>query len=115
MADKKFNALPGFGLTMGYTLFYVSALILIPVAALFIRALEVSWAELWRLATTDRPLAAYRLTFGASLLAASANVLFRTILAWVLICYQFPAKRLVDAVADFPFALPPAVAGLTPS
>ena len=73
MADKKFNALPGFGLTVGYTLFYLSALVLIPVAGLFVRALEMSWSELWHLATTERALAAYRLTFGASALAALVN------------------------------------------
>lgn len=113
MADKKFNALPGFGLTMGYTVFYLSALILIPLAALFVRALEMSWIDLWKLATTDRALAAYRLTFGASLAAASANAVFGTILAWVLVRYEFPGRRMVDALVDFPFALPTAVAGLT--
>jgi sulfate/thiosulfate transport system permease protein len=113
MADRKFNALPGFGLTVGYTLFYLSALVLIPLAGLFLRALEMSWADLWKLATTDRALAAYRLTFGASLLAASANAFFGTILAWILVRYQFPGRRFVDALVDFPFALPTAVAGLT--
>jgi sulfate transport system permease protein len=113
MADKKFNALPGFGLTVGYTLFYLSALVLIPLAGLFIRALQMSWADLWKLATTDRALAAYRLTFGASLLAALVNAVFGTILAWVLVRYRFPGKRAVDALVDFPFALPTAVAGLT--
>jgi sulfate transport system permease protein len=113
MADKKFNALPGFGLTVGYTLFYLSALVLIPLAGLFLRALEMSWADLWKLATTERALAAYRLTFGASLLAALANAFFGTILAWVLVRYHFPGRRFVDALVDFPFALPTAVAGLT--
>ena len=113
MADKKFNALPGFGLTVGYTLFYLSALVLIPLAGLFLRALEMSWADLWKLATTDRALAAYRLTFGASLLAALTNAVFGTILAWVLVRYQFPGRRFIDALVDFPFALPTAVAGLT--
>jgi sulfate transport system permease protein len=113
MAEKKFNALPGFGLTMGYTLLYVSVLVLLPIAGLFIRALELSWRELWHLATTERALAAYRLTFGASFLAALANAFFGTILAWVLVRYRFPGKRLVDALVDFPFALPTAVAGLT--
>jgi sulfate/thiosulfate transport system permease protein len=113
MADRKFNALPGFGLTVGYTLFYLSALVLIPLAGLFLRAFEMSWVDLWKLATTDRALAAYRLTFGASLLAASANAFFGTILAWVLVRYQFPGRRFVDALVDFPFALPTAVAGLT--
>src|ERR1051325_1447589 len=78
MADKKFNALPGFGLTVGYTIFYLSALVLIPLAGLFLRALEMSWADLWKLATTERALAAYRLTFGASCVAALVNAVFGT-------------------------------------
>ena len=113
MADKKFNALPGFGLTMGFTLFYLSAIVFIPLAGLVCRALALSWADFWHLATTDRALAAYRLTFGASLLAAVANAVFGTLLAWVLVRYEFPGRRLIDAMVDFPFALPTAVAGLT--
>ena len=113
MAARKFNVLPGFGLTMGYTLFYLSAIVLIPIAGLFLRVLNISWSDFWRLATTDRALAAYRLTFGASFVAAMMNAFFGTILAWVLARYQFPGKRLVDALVDFPFALPTAVAGLT--
>jgi sulfate/thiosulfate transport system permease protein len=113
MAEKKFNALPGFGLTMGFTLFYLSAIVLVPIAALFLRALEISWVDFWRLATTERALAAYKLTFGASLLAALGNAVFGTILAWVLVRYEFPGKRFIDALVDFPFALPTAVAGLT--
>jgi sulfate transport system permease protein len=111
--QKKFNALPGFGLTMGFTLFYLSAIVLIPFAALVIRTLELSWADFWHLATTDRALAAYRLTFGASLIAAVANAVFGTLLAWVLVRYDFPGRRFIDAMVDFPFALPTAVAGLT--
>jgi sulfate transport system permease protein len=110
---KRFNALPGFGLTLGFTLLYLSALVLIPFAGLLIRTCELSWADFWRLATTDRALAAYRLTFGASLIAAAANVVFGTLLAWVLVRYEFPGRRLIDAIIDFPFALPTAVAGLT--
>ena len=113
MAEKKFNALPGFGLTMGFTVFYLSAIVLIPIAGLFLKTLEISPADFWRLATTDRALAAYELTFGASLVAALANALFGTILAWVLVRYEFPGKRFIDALVDFPFALPTAVAGLT--
>jgi sulfate transport system permease protein len=110
---KKHNPLPGFGLTMGFTLFYLTALVLIPFAALIIRTLGMTWADFWHLATTDRALAAYRLTFGASLVAASANAVFGSLLAWVLVRYEFPGRRLVDAMVDFPFALPTAVAGLT--
>jgi len=113
MADKKFNALPGFGLTVGYTIFYLSALVLIPLAGLFLRALGMPWRELWTLATNERALAAYRLTFGASALAAFINAFFGSILAWLLVRYNFPGRRFVDAPVDFPFALPTAVAGLT--
>ena len=113
MARKKFNALPGFGLTMGFTLFYLSALVLIPFAGLVIRACEMSWADFWHLATTERALAAYRLTFGASFVAALANAIFGALLAWVLVRYEFPGRRVIDAIVDFPFALPTAVAGLT--
>jgi sulfate/thiosulfate transport system permease protein len=113
MAQKRFSALPGFNLTLGFTLFYLSAIVLIPMAGLVIRALELSWADLWRLATTDRALAAYRLTFGASLVAALANAVFGGLLAWVLVRYEFPGRRIIDAMVDFPFALPTAVAGLT--
>jgi sulfate/thiosulfate transport system permease protein len=113
MSQKKFNVLPGFGLTMGFTLFYLSAIVLIPLAGLVIRTLELSWADFWRLATTPRALAAYRLTFGASLIAAVANAIFGTLLAWVLVRYEFPGRRFIDAMVDFPFALPTAVAGLT--
>jgi sulfate transport system permease protein len=113
MLQKRFNALPGFGLTLGFTLFYLSALVFIPFAGLLIRVCEMSWADFWNLATTPRALAAYRLTFGASLLAALANAFFGTLLAWVLVRYEFPGRRFIDAIVDFPFALPTAVAGLT--
>lgn len=113
MAEKRFNALPGFGLTMGFTLFYLSAIVLIPMGSLVIKSLGIPWREFWALATTDRALAAYKLTFGASALAALANALFGTLLAWVLVRYEFPGRRLIDAMVDFPFALPTAVAGLT--
>src|SRR6266516_4471477 len=113
MAERKLKVLPGFGLTMGYTLCYLGAIVLLPVLGLLLRVLEVSWVDFWRLATTDRALAAYKLTFGASFVAAAANAVFGTILAWVLVRYDFPMKRFVDALVDFPFALPTAVAGLT--
>jgi len=113
MAQKKFSVLPGFGLTMGFTLFYLSGIVLIPFAGLVLRTLKLSWGDFWRLATTARALAAYRLTFAASLFAAVANALFGTLLAWVLVRYEFPGRRFIDALVDFPFALPTAVAGLT--
>ena len=113
MAEKKFNALPGFGLTMGFTLFYLSALVLIPMGGLVLKTLGIPWKEFWELATTDRALATYKLTFGASAIAALANAVFGTLLAWVLTRYEFPGRRFIDAMVDFPFALPTAVAGLT--
>jgi sulfate transport system permease protein len=111
--SKKFNALPGFSLTLGFTLFYLGAVVLIPLGALLLRAMDLSWAEFWRLATADRALASYRLTFGASFVAALVNAVFGSLLAWVLVRYDFPGRRLLDAIVDFPFALPTAVAGLT--
>jgi sulfate transport system permease protein len=113
MAQKRFNALPGFGLTLGFTLFYLSAIVLIPLGGLILRTFGLSWNEFWHLATTERALAAYRLTFGASFAASVVNALFGTLLAWVLVRYQFPGRRFIDAMVDFPFALPTAVAGLT--
>jgi sulfate transport system permease protein len=113
MADKKFNPLPGFGLTMGYTLFYLSALVLIPLAGLFLKAFQLSWHDFWRLVTHPQAMAAYKLTFGASLIAALVNAFFGSLLAWILVRYEFWGKRFIDALVDFPFALPTAVAGLT--
>src|SRR5882672_11021653 len=113
MVGKKFNALPGFGLTMGTTLLFLSGIVLIPFAGLVLRTLELSWSDFWGLATTPRAIAAYRLTFGASLVAAIANAVFGTLLAWVLVRYEFPGRRFIDSIVDFPFALPTAVAGLT--
>jgi sulfate transport system permease protein len=113
MFKKQFSALPGFGLAMGFTLLYLSLIVLIPMGAMLIRTFELSWGEFWRLVTTDRALAAYRLTFSASLAAALINAVFGSILAWVLVRYTFPGRRFLDALVDFPFALPTAVAGLT--
>ncbi len=113
MANKRFNAMPGFGLTLGFTIFYLSAIVLLPFAGLILRTFGMSPAEFWHLATTARALAAYKLTFGASLAAALANAVFGTLLAWVLVRYDFPGRRFIDAIVDFPFALPTAVAGLT--
>src|SRR3979409_216761 len=113
MAERKFNPLPGFGLTMGYTLFYLSALVLIPIAGLFLKSFQLSAPDFWRLITDPRALAAFRLTFGTALIAALVNAFFGTLLAWVLVRYEFWGKRFIDALVDFPFALPTAVAGLT--
>jgi sulfate transport system permease protein len=113
MPARKFNALPGFGLTMGVTAFFLTVLVLIPFAGLVVRACGLSWHDFWKLATNARALAAYKLSFGASFCAAIANVIFGTLLAWVLVRYEFPGRRFIDAMVDFPFALPTAVAGLT--
>ena len=113
MPARKFNVLPGFGLTMGVTAFFLTVMVLIPFAALIVRACGLSWHDFWKLATNARAMAAYKLTFGASFFAAIANVIFGSLLAWVLVRYDFPGRRLIDATIDFPFALPTAVAGLT--
>lgn len=113
MPARKFNVLPGFRLTMGVTAFFLTVMVLIPFAALIVRACGLSWHDFWKLATNARAMAAYKLTFGASFFAAIANVIFGTLLAWVLVRYDFPGRRFIDATIDFPFALPTAVAGLT--
>jgi len=113
MATRRFNPLPGFGLTLGFTLCYLSAIVLIPIAALFIQSFKLSFSEFWELATNERAMAAYKLTLGASFIAACANAVFGSLLAWVLVRYEFPGRRIIDGLVDFPFALPTAVAGLT--
>jgi sulfate transport system permease protein len=113
MANKRYSALPGFGLSMGYTIVYLSLIVMLPIGALVLRTFDISWSEFWRWTTNDRAMAAYQLTFGASLCAALLNAFFGAIIAWVLVRYEFPGKRFLDALVDFPFALPTAVAGLT--
>ena len=97
---------------MGYTLVYLSLIVLVPLAALAAKAASLSWGELWTLATSDRALASYRITFGASAIAALVNAVFGTLLAWSLVRYRFPGRGLVNALVDIPFALPTAVSGL---
>jgi sulfate transport system permease protein len=104
--------LPGFGLSLGYTLGYLSLLVLIPLAGLVVKSSTLSWGELVAAVASPRALAAYRLTFGAALVAAVANAVFGLIIAWVLVRYRFPGKDLADALVDLPFALPTAVAGI---
>lgn len=110
---KTFRVLPGFRLTLGYTLIYLSLLILIPLAAVFLKTAELSWGEFIAVVTAPQVVATYRLSFGASLLAAAINAVFGLLLAWALVRYSFPGKKLVDALVDLPFALPTAVAGIT--
>ncbi len=106
------SALPGFGLSLGFTLFYLSAIVLVPLAALVIRPWEIGWIGLWAVLSDPRVLHALKLSFGAALIAAAINSVFGLIVAWVLVRYRFPCKRLLDAVVDLPFALPTAVAGI---
>jgi len=112
MATVNQRILPGYRLSLGYTLFYLSFLVLIPLAACFLKASSLSFAQFWDAVWTERARAAYRLTFGASLAAAVLNVVLGGLIAWVLARYEFPFKRLFDSLVDLPFALPTAVAGL---
>ena len=107
------RVLPGFGLTLGYTLLYLSLIVLIPLSALVFKTFTLNWDQFWVAVTAPRVLASYRLTFGASLLAALVNLVFGLLVAWVLVRYKFPGKRIVDALVDLPFALPTAVAGIS--
>jgi len=110
---KTHRVLPGFGLTLGVTLLYTSLLVLIPLAGLFVLTSQMTWADFFRKALLDpRVQAAYRLSFGASLIAALINVFFGFIVAWVLVRYRFPGRRIMDALVDLPFALPTAVSGI---
>ena len=106
------RVLPGFHITLGYTLLYLSLLVLIPLSTLVLKTLSLSWPQFWDAVTAPRVLAAYRLTFGASLIAATVNAVMGLLLAWVLVRYPFPGKKIVDAMIDLPFALPTAVAGI---
>ncbi len=113
MSTAKTNhVLPGFKLTLGYTLSYLSILVLVPLAAVFLKTSSLTLEQFWTVVTADRVLASYRLSFGASLLAAAINAVFGLMLAWALVRYSFPGKKLVDALIDLPFALPTAVAGI---
>ena len=109
---KQHSVLPGFNLALGFTLLYLSLIVLIPLSAAFIRTATLTWPEFWSMVTTPRVLASYRLTFGASFAAALVNAVFGLMVAWVLVRYRFPGKKLVDALVDLPFALPTAVAGI---
>ena len=111
MAKQK-NVLPGFNLSLGYTIFYLSLIVLIPLSAAFIKTTELSFNEFWTVVTAPRVLASYKLTFGASLIGALINAVFGLLTAWVLVRYTFPGKKIIDALVDLPFALPTAVAGI---
>lgn len=109
---KTNNILPGFNLSLGYTLLYLSLIVLIPLSAAFIKTTELSLHEFWAVVSAPRVVASYRLTFGASLIAALINAVFGLATAWVLVRYTFPGKKIIDALVDLPFALPTAVAGI---
>ena len=113
MAAKTHRVLPGFGLALGYTLVYLSLLILLPLGGMILKASELGFSQIIDIALSERSLASFRVTFGASLIAALINSFFGLIVAWVLVRYPFPGKRFVDALVDLPFALPTAVAGIT--
>ena len=107
------RVLPGFGLTLGYTIFYLSIIVLIPLATLLFKTFELTWDQFWTTISAPIAVAAYKVTFGASLIAALVNLVFGMLIAWVLVRYKFPGKKIVDALVDLPFALPTAVAGIS--
>ena len=106
------GVLPGFGLSLGITCTYLSLMVLLPLATIFVRTTDLSWTQFWSTISNPRVVASYRVTFGASLVAAVINTIFGLLVAWVLVRYRFPGRRLVDAMVDLPFALPTAVAGI---
>lgn len=109
---RRHSVLPGFDLALGFALLYLSLIVLIPLSAAFLKTFTLTWPQFWDTVTSPRVVASYRLTFSASLAAALVNALFGLIVAWVLVRYAFPGKRLIDALVDLPFALPTAVAGI---
>jgi len=112
MRQTSRSVLPGFGLSLGITCTYLSLVVLLPLATVFVRTSELSGSALWAIVTAPRVMAAYRVTFGASFVAALINTVFGLLVAWVLVRYRFPGRRVVDAMVDLPFALPTAVAGI---
>lgn len=109
---RRYSILPGFGLTLGYAMVYLSLIVLIPLAGLFVKSSSLTFEQFWAVTTSPRVMASYKLSFGASLAGAAINAFFGLIVAWVLVRYRFPGKRVVDALVDLPFALPTAVAGI---
>ncbi|MET0335956.1 MAG: sulfate ABC transporter permease subunit CysT [Rhizobacter sp.] len=109
---KRHSVLPGFDLALGFTLLYLSFIVLIPLSAAFLKTFTMTWPAFWDAVATPRVVASYRLTFGASFAAAVLNAIFGLVIAWVLVRYEFPFKRVIDALVDLPFALPTAVAGI---
>jgi sulfate/thiosulfate transport system permease protein len=112
-ALRRPRVIPGFHLSLGFTLFYLGLIVLIPLSAVFLKTFTLTWDAFWQAVSSERVVASYQLSFGMSLLAALINVVFGGIVAWVLVRYRFPGKRFVEALVDLPFALPTAVAGIT--
>jgi len=112
-AHRQHSILPGFGLAMGFTLLYLSLIVLIPLGAAFLKTFTMTWSQFWGTITGPRALASYRLSLGASLIGAAINTVMGMMVAWALVRYTFPGKRILDALVDLPFALPTAVAGIT--
>src|SRR5687768_17020031 len=108
---RQHSVLPGFGLTMGFTVLYLSLIVLLPLAALFLKTSTMGWSAFWSTISDPRVLASYRLSFGTALAGALINAVFGFTVAWVLVRYRFPGKKVVDALVDLPFALPTAVSG----
>ena len=114
-SNQPARVLPGFSLALGFTVFYLSLVVLIPLSALLLNTLQMSWEAFWQAVSSPRVVASYKLSFGAALAAAAVNAVFGTLLAWALVRYEFPGKKLLDALVDLPFALPTAVAGIAPT
>lgn len=112
-ALRRPRVIPGFHLSLGFTLFYLGLIVLIPLSAVFLKTFTLTWSAFWQAVSSERVVASYQLSFGMSLSAALINVVFGGIVAWVLVRYRFPGKRFVEALVDLPFALPTAVAGIT--
>lgn len=108
----KHSVLPGFHLSLGFAILYLSLIVLIPLSATFLKTATLNWPEFWNIVTAPRVVASYRLSFGAALIGAAINAVFGLLVAWILVRYTFPGKQLVDALVDLPFALPTAVAGI---
>ena len=109
---KQPSVIPGFGLTLGYTVFYLSLIVLLPLSALFFKTTVLGWEQFWKIVSDPRVVASYQLTFGASLAGALINAVFGFAVAWTLVRYSFPGKKIIDAMVDLPFALPTAVSGI---
>jgi sulfate/thiosulfate transport system permease protein len=112
MTLKKHSVLPGFGLTVGYTVLYLSLIVIVPLCALFLKSMTLTWQQFWAIVSDPRVVASYKLTFLTSLAAACVNAVFGFVVAWTLVRYEFPGRRFVDGLIDLPFALPTAVSGI---